>query len=68
MTRRPTAPKARAWLGGKLDELPVVRMYKALSEIAVGRTDCGRPLGGETARQLARNTLIEIGLKWIEPK
>lgn len=36
----------------------------ALAEIAKGRTDCGRPLGGEVARQLARKILTEQGLGW----
>jgi len=43
-------------------------LLDALSRIAVGRTDCGRPLGGETARQIARIALIESGLKWQAPK
>ncbi len=36
----------------------------ALSKIARGRDDCGRPLAGEKARQLARDTLVELGLDW----
>lgn len=36
----------------------------ALSKIALGRDDNGRPLAGETARQLARDALIERKLDW----
>lgn len=36
----------------------------ALSKIAKGRGDNGRALGGETARQLARDALIERKLDW----
>lgn len=36
----------------------------ALSRIAHGRTDNGRPLGGETARRLARDALIALGMDW----
>lgn len=39
-------------------------MAVALSKIALGRTDCGRPLGGEDARQMARGVLIALGLDW----
>lgn len=42
------------------------RMAVALCLIALGRVDCGRPLGGETARQIARDVLIEIGVDWNE--
>ena len=37
----------------------------ALSTIAQGRKDNGRPLAAETARQLARSALIENGLDWM---
>lgn len=39
-------------------------MAVALSKIARGRDDSGRPLAGEAARQLARGTLIDLGLDW----
>lgn len=39
-------------------------MFSALREIARGRPDCGRPLGGEVARQIARRTLLGIGEDW----
>jgi hypothetical protein len=42
-------------------------MYFALSKIARGRPDCGRPLGSEDSRQLARTTLVEAGLDWTIP-
>jgi len=42
----------------------VTTLYDALAEIARGRTDCGRPLGGETARKLARRTLLAVGWDW----
>lgn len=32
----------------------------ALKLIARGREDCGRPLGGETARRIARETLAAL--------
>jgi hypothetical protein len=34
----------------------------ALVQIARGRTDCGRPLGGEVSRQIARKSLVKIGV------
>lgn len=36
----------------------------ALSKIARGRTDCGRPIAAEAARQLARGALTDLGLDW----
>jgi hypothetical protein len=36
----------------------------ALAEIAHGRRDCGRPLEGEAARQLARRALLAEGETW----
>ena len=38
----------------------------ALKEIALGRTDCGRPLAAEVARQKARAALIANGIGWAE--
>jgi hypothetical protein len=38
-----------------------VRFQEALIEIARGRKDNGRALGGETARQLARRALTDMG-------
>jgi len=35
-----------------------------LSKIARGRADNGRPLAAETSRQLARDTLVALGLDW----
>ncbi|HEY6030477.1 MAG TPA: hypothetical protein VIU44_07940 [Gaiellaceae bacterium] len=35
-----------------------------LAKIARGRDDCGRPLGGEVSRQMARDVLVESGLDW----
>ena len=37
---------------------------EALAAIARGRSDCGRPLGSETSRQIARMTLVAIGHPW----
>ena len=39
---------------------------EALASIARGRRDCGRPLGGETSRQIARMTLAAIDHPWKE--
>ena len=39
-----------------------------LCKIAHGRTDNGRPLAGETARQLARDMLVEHGVNWAKTK
>ena len=36
----------------------------ALQAIARGRGDCGRPLSGEKARQIARKVLAESGYGW----
>lgn len=38
----------------------------AISKIAKGRLDNGRPLGGEAARQIARDALIECGMDWTQ--
>lgn len=38
----------------------------ALREIARGRTDCGRPLAAEVAREKARKVLISYGINWTE--
>lgn len=37
---------------------------KALALIAAGRTDCGRPLGGRTAQDIARDALFKAGVSW----
>jgi hypothetical protein len=36
----------------------------ALKLTARGRRDCGRPVSTETARQIARETLVAIGENW----
>ena len=36
----------------------------ALIAIARGRSDCGRPLAGEVARQASRRALTAIGVDW----
>lgn len=36
----------------------------ALSKIARGRDDCGRPLAAEYSRQLAREVITELGMDW----
>ena len=36
----------------------------ALKAIARGRRDNGRPIGGERAREIAREVLTEYGLGW----
>ena len=41
-----------------------VLFQEALAEIARGRPDCGRPLGGEKSRQIARQALTERGHNW----
>jgi hypothetical protein len=40
------------------------KFLEVLGKIARGREDCGRPLGGETARQMARDVMIECGVRW----
>lgn len=42
----------------------VTAVVSALQKIALGRGDCGRPIAAENARQLARNTLIDVGERW----
>jgi hypothetical protein len=37
---------------------------QALIAIARGRADCGRPMSGEDARQLARRALTHRGISW----
>ena len=41
----------------------LVKMMTAVQRIANGRTDCGRPLAAEVARQIARAALIDVGEK-----
>lgn len=43
---------------------PGKQIIDALRKIARGRTDCGRPLGGETARKLARDVLFDTQINW----
>lgn len=41
--------------------------YKALEvlgQIARGREDCGKPYNAEEVRQMARTTLLSLGLRW----
>ncbi|WP_398470950.1 hypothetical protein, partial [Tardiphaga sp.] len=42
----------------------LIRMAESLGQIARGRSDNGRPLAAENARQIARNVLIELDLTW----
>ena len=44
----------------------IERLRAALSEIARGRTDNGRALGGETARQIARQAMTDMGHSWSD--
>ena len=41
-----------------------VRFQEALTEIARGRKDNGRALGGETARQIARKAMTDMNRSW----
>lgn len=43
------------------------RFAEVLGRIAHGRVDSGRPLAGETARQMAREVLIECGVNTWRP-
>ena len=43
------------------------RFAEILGKIAHGRTDCGRPLAAETARQMARDILTECGVNTWSP-
>ena len=36
----------------------------ALSLIAKGRKDCGRPIAAGVAQQIARETLVALGVDW----
>jgi ABC-type arginine transport system permease subunit len=40
------------------------KVLGALRTIARGRTDCGRALAAEKARQIARECLVAIGEDW----
>lgn len=43
----------------------IARALKTLAQdIAHGRTDNGRPLGGEKVRQMARDVLTAHGIDW----
>ena len=62
---RPNATPSEIFIAealGKLKEHG--RMLTALGLIARGRADCGRALAAEDARQLARDALDELGLRW----
>lgn len=39
-------------------------LVKALTQIARGRTDNGRPLGGPKAQGIARDALSDVSLDW----
>jgi hypothetical protein len=39
-------------------------LVKALTQIARGRTDNGRPLGGPKAQDVARTALTNVNLDW----
>ena len=39
-------------------------LAEALERIARGRTDNGRPLSAETARQIARDALLRVERDW----
>lgn len=39
-------------------------MLDALRVVALGRTDCGRPLAAEKSRQVARSALTALGETW----
>lgn len=44
-------------------------LLAALQRIARGRSDSGRPLAGETAREIARQALVESGNDdWTKPQ
>ena len=50
-------------LDGTIDG--TIRHFEAaLAQIAAGRLDNGRPLGGATAQDIARNCLFSIGTSW----
>jgi hypothetical protein len=43
----------------------MIRHFEAaLAQIAAGRLDCGRPLSGNAAQEIARNCLFAIGTSW----
>ena len=44
-----------------------VEMEKALVVIARGREDCGTPLAREVARNIARESLIKVDVRWSIP-
>lgn len=43
-------------------------LLDALKQIALGRTDCGRPLAAEAARQKARQVLTKNGIGWADAR
>lgn len=40
------------------------KLAVALSKIALGHIDDGKPLAGEEARQLARSAILDLGMDW----
>lgn len=44
------------------------KLVEVLGKIARGRTDCGRPIAAETARQMARDVMLECGVHWPQGK
>lgn len=47
-----------------LEQEFITKLLTVVTRIALGRHDCGRPLAAEVARQLARETLTELGEGW----
>lgn len=41
-------------------------LAESLAIIAVGRRDCGRPLGGGVAQDVARTCLFRVGASWTK--
>ncbi|GEM_PF-5703370 len=49
------------------DDATRLRLYEeVINKIARGRETNGSPIGGETARQMARDVLLKSGREWTK--
>ena len=50
-----------------IDDAACLRLFEeVINQIARGRETNGSPIGGETARQMARDVLLKSGREWTK--
>lgn len=57
-------PNARTPEARQSDNVRIAAYEATLQRIAQGRTDNGRPMASERARQICRETLSDWGVRW----